>query len=303
MSRILNARVRRLMMPALLLVALLFAIRLVGQPTVAEAATPHRAAVIVDTGASVYRVVITFTEDSITGIDALQRANADPVVYTFNGQGGAVCRIFGVGRDAGPGCLGGQDGDSRYWAYFKAPAGTSSFKYATVGAGQSKVHDGDVEGWRFGTGAAPEFVTLQSLTGPPQGPGPTNPPVQAPVAPANGVDGSNRSSGPSARGNQAIADAATSVSTLPVTGEAGSPDAATGPAAASENDRATRRENRADEKRTAKKQDTSEAALARSSTDNSSSAASLIWFGVLIAAIVVAIVVARRMRRRPERSS
>lgn len=286
-------RVRRLIAPILLL----FAIGLVGQPVVASAATQHRAAVIVDTGASVHRVVITFTEDSITGIDALQRAQADPVIYTFNGQGGAVCRLFGVGRDAGPNCLGGQDGDSRYWAYFKAPAGTSSFKYSTVGAGQAKVHDGDVEGWRFGTGAAPDFVSLQALAPPPPGPDPTNPPVQGPVTPANRADRSNPS-GPAARGNQALADAATSASTLPVTGATGS-GAATGSAAASKNGSATtKRERGADEPRTAKQQDTKDAALASSSKDDSSSAGSLIWFGVLIALIIIAIVIARRVRRR-----
>ncbi len=103
-------------------------------PSIASAASPHRAAVIVDTGTTVHKVVVTFTEDSISGIEALQRAGGDPVLYSM-GPGGAVCRIFGVGRDAGPNCLGGQDGDNRYWAYFKAPAGTSSFTYSRVGAG------------------------------------------------------------------------------------------------------------------------------------------------------------------------
>src|SRR4051812_49335965 len=93
-------------------------------PEVAPAASPHQAAVIVDTGSTVKRVVITFDEDSITGLDALQRAGTNPVVYQFGGQGGAVCRLLGVGRDAGPDCLGGGDGDARYWAYFRAPAGT-----------------------------------------------------------------------------------------------------------------------------------------------------------------------------------
>lgn len=293
-------RARRLMMPALLLLALLFAAAPVGQPVVAGAATPHRAAVIVDTGTAVHRVVVTFTEDSITGIDALQRANANPVIYAFNGQGGAVCRLFGVGRDAGPTCLGGQDGDARYWAYFRAPAGTSSFKYSTVGAGQAKVHDGDVEGWKFGTGATPEFVSLQSLA-PPPGPNPTNPPATTPVTSADGsgANRSNPSSGPAARGSQGIADAATSASTLPATGATGSAAGSSGPDAESDSARAaTTREGRADDRRTAKKQDTSEAALASSSSEGGSSAGSLIWFGALLAVVVVAIVVARRMRRR-----
>ena len=90
----------------------------------ASAAGAHRAMVVVETGTATYHQVVTFTADSITGIQALELAGAQPVVYSFAGQGGAVCRLFGVGRDAGPNCLGGADGDNRYWAYFRAPAGT-----------------------------------------------------------------------------------------------------------------------------------------------------------------------------------
>jgi hypothetical protein len=124
---------------------------------------PHRAAVIVETGTAVHRVVITFSETSITGIEALRRAGANPATYA-TGAGAAVCSMYGVGRPAGPNCLVGPAGDSRYWAYFRAPAGTSSFTYSRVGAGASQVHDGDVEGWKWGTGAAPTFVSLASLT-------------------------------------------------------------------------------------------------------------------------------------------
>ena len=48
---------------------------------------------------------------------------------------------IGVGRDAGPDCLGGTGGDARYWAYFRAPAGSTSFRYAAVGGGSSTVRD------------------------------------------------------------------------------------------------------------------------------------------------------------------
>jgi hypothetical protein len=291
------ARLRRLVLPVMFLASLLVAsAATLGEPS-AGAATPHRAAVIVDTGAGVHRVVITFTEDSITGIDALQRAGAEPVIYSFNGQGGAVCRVFGVGRDSGPDCLGGQDGDNRYWAYFKAPAGTSSFTYSNVGAGTAKVQDGDVEGWRFGTGTAPEFVSLQSLV-PPEPPGPANPPV-APVGP--GATSGPTQQGPAGRGSQGIADATASVSTLPTTGDtkAGTAVGATGPDAVSDAPGASAgNESRADDQRAAQTKDTSEAALASSSSDDSSSAASLIWFVVLLAVIVGAIIVARRIRRR-----
>ena len=134
-------------------------------PVAFAAPSVHRAAVIVETGSGTNRVVIEFTEDSITGIEALRRAGAEPVVYSYSGVGGAVCRLFGVGRDSGADCLGGTGGDARYWAYYRSPAGTSSFKYSSVGAGSTTVRDGDVEGWRFGTGGAPAFVSISTILG------------------------------------------------------------------------------------------------------------------------------------------
>ena len=146
----------------------------------AQAAGEHRALVVVDTGTTTYRQLITFAEDSVTGVHALELAGANPVTYTYSGQGGAVCRLFGVGRDSGPGCLGGADGDSRYWAYFRAPSGTSSFTYSRAGAGSVQVHDGDVEGWKFGTGAAPAWSAVpapSTTTTAAPAPPPTAPPV------------------------------------------------------------------------------------------------------------------------------
>jgi len=145
----------------------------------AAAAVPHRAMVVVETGGATYHRVVTFSEDSITGLRALELAGAQPVVYSFAGQGGAVCRLFGVGRDASANCLGGADGDNRYWAYFRAGAGTTTFVYSRAGAGATQVHDGDVEGWKFGTGSAPAYAALPPVT-----PVTTAPPVGAP--PANG---------------------------------------------------------------------------------------------------------------------
>lgn len=156
----------------------------------ADAAGTHRALVIVDTGATTYQRVVTFTADSITGIQALELAGANPVVYSYAGQGGAVCRLFGVGRDAGPNCLGGADGDNRYWAYFRAPTGTSSFTYSRAGAGSTQVRDGDVEGWKFATGQAPAWApvppppstTTTTRAAAPPTPGPSGPVGSTPGA-------------------------------------------------------------------------------------------------------------------------
>ncbi len=154
------ARLRAVLMSLVVLGALAFPVAASGP---AGATGASRARVVVDTrGGTVVRD-ITF-DGTITGLQALQLAGANPVVYSFNGQGGAVCRLFGVGRDAGPGCLGGGDGDPSYWAYFRAPAGSTSFTYSRAGAGSVQVHDGDVEGWRWGTGAAPAWSAAPAPT-------------------------------------------------------------------------------------------------------------------------------------------
>jgi hypothetical protein len=260
-------------------------------PDPAPAASPHRAAVVVDTGSTVKRVVVTFGEDSISGLDLLQRAGTNPVVYQFGGQGGAVCRLLGVGRDAGPSCLGGADGDARYWAYFRAPAGTSSFKYSSAGAGSTRVHDGDVEGWRFGTGSAPQYVSLASLLPPPPPPA-TRPPPSAPpatAAPAGGV-APGATGTPGATG---ATGAAPTASTLPATGgkdttastRAGGAKAGGGKAATVKGDDG----------------EAVDTALASSESGGSGGgggpAWSLVLFAVLLVAIAVAIVLVRRVRK------
>lgn len=244
----------------------------VSAPAVAAAAPSHRALVIVDTGTAVYQRTVAFDADSITGLDALSRAGASPVVYSYAGQGGAVCRLFGVGRDAGPDCLGGTDGDNRYWAYFRAPAGATKFGYSHLGAGSTRVHDGDVEGWRFGTGAPPAFAALPAE--------PPPPPTAVPATPAaTPRAGSHEPTGPPA----GPPSTGTPEGTLPQTG----PDGVDPVAAARAPGAAAR------------------AATARhplrvknAAASGSGADASLLLFAALFAAIVVAIVVARRARRR-----
>ncbi|MEP6622850.1 MAG: hypothetical protein ABJC79_00255, partial [Acidimicrobiia bacterium] len=138
--------------------------------------------------------VVTFDADSITGMQALALAGADPVVYSYAGQGGAVCRLFGAGRDAGPNCLGGGDGDNRYWAYFRAAGGTSTFTYSRTGAGSTAVLDGDVEGWKFGTGAMPAWSAVPPAATTTTGPAVANPGVGS--GPAANPSASAGSGGP-----------------------------------------------------------------------------------------------------------
>jgi hypothetical protein len=254
----------------------------------AGAAAPHRAMVVVETGSATYRQVITFASDSITGLQALDLAGAQPVVYSFAGQGGAVCRLYGVGRDAGPSCLGGADGDNRYWAYFRAPAGTGTFTYSRAGAGSTQVHDGDVEGWRFGTGAEPGYVALPPVT-PPS----TVAPVVAPPPRAGGTGGSVSApvvgpSGAATTGPMQIDPAALAAFL------AGTTTTTTAPAA---DDGATSRAaTEVEGKRAAR---SVHGSVMDDPGDGGNGAGSLVIFAVVAVALVGGGLLLRRSRRRP----
>lgn len=138
-----------------------------------------RAVVVVEPGPG--PVSICF-DGSISGLDALQLAGANPVTYGFSGQGAAVCQLYGVGNPPDQSCLTGPQG--QYWAYYRAAPGASGWTYSRAGAATTTVVDGSVEGWRYGTGAAPGFVAfcaVVSCAPPATDPPPTAPPAAAPT--------------------------------------------------------------------------------------------------------------------------
>lgn len=202
------------------------------------AQTAHRAAVVVDTGSGVVTRCVTFAEDAITGLAALERAGLDPVVRAFSGQGGGVCGLNGVGCPADSSCLTCQA--PNYWAYYRADGGAGGFTYSSAGAGSTSVTDGDVEAWRWGSGAAPGYRSFDSVC--PLQPPPTTTTTSAPSPPAGGggtVGGGDGGGGPGGAGtggggpganpgapapdDQAVGSATTV--TPPTTGGgAGSPD-------------------------------------------------------------------------------
>lgn len=252
---------------------------------------------IVDTGSTTHRSVVTFTEDSISGLDALQRAGANPVVYAYAGQGGAVCALYGLGRPAGPGCLGGSDGDPRYWAYFRAPAGSTSFGYSSAGAGSTRVHDGDVEGWRWGTGQPPAFVPLSVLAGgsaPPAAPRPGSPAV-------SGAPG-----GPSGSGSPSVAGGAVRGPPKSTSSAAVGPATTAPPGAASTGpSTSSTPSSSSNPVTTAPGHQTHTAAATRTSSTGGSGGpgASLAVLGLVLAALAGAVVAVRVRRARRAHST
>ena len=134
----------------------------------AQACSAH-AVVVVEPGPGAVTICFNGT---ISGLDALQLAGANPVTYGFSGQGAAVCQLFGVGNPADSSCLVGPGG--QYWAYYRAAPGAGGWTYSRGGASSTTVVDGSVEGWRYGTGGAPGFVSYCAVVG--CGPPPTDPP-------------------------------------------------------------------------------------------------------------------------------
>ena len=195
-----------------------------------------RAVVVVEPGPGA--VSICF-DGSISGLAALQLAGANPVTYGFAGQGAAVCQLYGVGNPADQSCLIGSGG--QYWAYFRAAPGAGGWTYSRAGAGSTTVTDGSVEGWRYGTGAAPGFVAFCSVVScappPTSPPAATTPPATAPpVAPAAPAGPAASPASRAAGGSGAAAPGAPAT-TAPSSAEDGKrgksgADAGSGPAAA-----------------------------------------------------------------------
>ncbi len=131
-----------------------------GAPTAVVATGPNHAAVIVDTGQTVKKVCVTFDEDAISGAEALRRANVDAVFDSYGAKGQGVCAICGVGCPA-DNCFCDR---SRFWAYHRARPG-GGYAFSRVGASSTTVRDGDVEGWRWGSGAAPPYASVGEVCG------------------------------------------------------------------------------------------------------------------------------------------
>ena len=113
------------------------------------AASANRAVVVVELPSGETRsACVVFEEVSITGLELLTAAQMSPETYGM-GPGAAVCKLCGEGcprtRDGCLSCDGG-----KYWQYYRSDGG-GEFSYSNVGAGNSEVTDGDVDGWRFGS--------------------------------------------------------------------------------------------------------------------------------------------------------
>ena len=123
-----------------------------------QAIAPQRAGLVVFSGDnSPFTECISFTGSSFTGLQLLQSSTLPVETATNPTQGTAVCKIGQVG-DASNNCFGSMP---NYWAYFVM--GANGWEYSPVGADQSKVVDGGVYAWSWGSGNPPPVVTFQNV--------------------------------------------------------------------------------------------------------------------------------------------
>lgn len=156
----------RLLVPAICC-AMLLALGRPMSPASPTQLDESRAALIIDTGGEVKKVCLRFRSPSIAALALLQRAGIDASTTTFAGTGVAVCSLCGTGCPADGTCL--TCGGDRYWSYWRASAGSSTYEYAHEGVGEHVIRNGDVEGWRWGDGKAPPpLATVESVCDDPE---------------------------------------------------------------------------------------------------------------------------------------
>ncbi len=155
------------------------------------------AGLVVDYGSGrVETVCVAFEGDSIAGDELLARAGFD-----VNAFSGLVCAIGETGcehsgsfdsctcecRSGGDGCV--------YWAFFSRSRDEAGWRYSSLGLRALEAESGDLQGWRWGSGApgaapAPPPLSFEDVCGgvtpAAEAPGATPPPAQeaaaAPVA-------------------------------------------------------------------------------------------------------------------------
>lgn len=121
--------------------------------------TNHAGLVIKYGDGSIQTFCVSFPGDSITGYELLQETGLDLKVNIF-GSDVAVCSIRGTGCPGDDTCLICQM--PSYWVYWHLREKT--WEYSSLGAGDHKLHDKDVDGWVWGNGqSSPPPISYEEI--------------------------------------------------------------------------------------------------------------------------------------------
>ena len=188
MSNNSNARLLRSVLFAVLLLGAALAIWVAFGGKHAAAEQPNRAGLVVtfSDGSTLSRC-IEFSEEEINGVELLTRSGL-PLVSWGTGAGAAICKIGDEGCNNPNDCFCECNGsDCQYWAYYALQDG--QWQYASAGASLRKVHNGDVDGWAWGSGKAgqgamPPLLTFEEICPPVVPTVAPVPPTEPPLVPA-----------------------------------------------------------------------------------------------------------------------
>jgi len=95
---------------------------------------------------------VEFAEESISGYQVFELSKFDFIPDYFSGQGWAICKIEENGCSA-DNCF---CDPKLFWSYWSLMDG--AWLYSVKGASNFYVYDGDVQGWRWSSGTAPDEV-------------------------------------------------------------------------------------------------------------------------------------------------
>lgn len=114
---------------------------------------------------------VAFSGVSITGLDLLRRAGVAVTYQDYGGGNVTVCSIDGQGC-AYPKVpcwcrCASTTASCEFWGYYIVDPATKSWQFSAQGVATTVVHDGDVQGWRWGAhgpgGAAPPKASADRI--------------------------------------------------------------------------------------------------------------------------------------------
>jgi hypothetical protein len=141
---------RRQFLLSLLVVALL-QVLMPGLVEVSAASLNYAGVVVRHADGQMAYAYVGFAEEQINGVELLKRTGLDIVTVSFGGLGEGVCSIDEHGcpaTDCRKRVCQGPREDDPFWQYFRQTS-PGDWKPLALGGSQTKVHDGDVDGWSW----------------------------------------------------------------------------------------------------------------------------------------------------------
>ncbi|MDQ6845963.1 MAG: hypothetical protein M3019_00015 [Candidatus Dormibacteraeota bacterium] len=112
----------------------------------AQASGVHHAALVAEhSDGRVVTACVAFSEDSITGIQLLERSSIEFYATPDSGSGSAVCQVDNEPASYPSSCW---TTSSPYWAIFVSRSG-GAWTYSSLGISSQTFRDGDAEGFRY----------------------------------------------------------------------------------------------------------------------------------------------------------